>query len=166
MPKAIEILLGVAVGGAIARGLYCATSNSSITATSTEEMRLLEGRKGLELDRVLLETISEPERLFRRVDSVKTETLLNALNEIALLYREAQRSGSPLIMAKALRHKRTCNAALDALLQSSRVQFPARASDVADDVEVLRKAVNDYVHNIQQSASLSLLEKTTLATTA
>jgi len=157
MPKILDIVAGVAVGGALAGTVLYATTSGS-RDPSGEEALIVEGREGLRRDRVLLDAIIEPEQLFRRVDPEKTAVLLDSLDGLALLLQEAQRSGSPLLLAKALGHKRRGSAALEALLSSARQRFPARASDAAEDSEVLRKAMADYVHNIQQSSSLTLLE--------
>ena len=161
MPKKIfEIVAYVAVGGAIAGTVLYATkaSGSGEEDTDNIETFLLKGRDGLSRDRTLLDAVIEPEQLFRLVDPKETGKLLDALDGLALLFREAQLSGSPLLFAKALRHKRSGTAALDTLLQIARQRFPARASDAADDADVLRKAMTDYVHNIQQSVSLARLE--------
>lgn len=165
--KIFEIAAYVAVGGAIAGTVVyaaktvAASSGSGEEATDNNEALLLKGRDGLSQDRTLLDAVIEPEQLFRLVDSNETNKLLDALDGLALLFREAQLSGSPLLFAKALRHKRSGTAALDILLQVARRRFPGRAADAADDAEVLRKAMTDYVHNIQQSVSLARLEKVT-----
>ena len=156
MPKVLDIVAGVAVGGALAGTVLYATSGSG--EPSGDQALLVEDREGLRRDRGLLDAVAEPEQLFRRVDPEKTNILLDSLNGLALLLQEAQRSGSPLLLAKALGHKRRGSAALESLLSSARRRFPSRASDAAEDAEVLRKAMADYVHNIQQSASLALLE--------
>jgi hypothetical protein len=156
MPKVLDVIASVAVGGALAGTVLYASSGAG--QPSAEQATLVERREGLRRDRALLDAVTEPEQLFRRVDPETTERLLDALDGLALLLQEAQKSGTPLLMAKALAQKRKGSAALEALLSASRRRFPSRASDAAEDAEALRKAMTDYVHNIQQSASLSLLE--------
>jgi hypothetical protein len=156
MPKVLGVVAGVAVGGVLAGTVLYATSSSG--EPSSEQVLVVDGREGLRKDRALLDAVTEPEQLFRRVDPETTDVLLDALNSLALLFHESRESGSPLLFAKALAHKRRGSVALQALLRTSRRRFPSRASDAAEDAEVLQKAMADYVHNIQQSASLTLLE--------
>lgn len=165
LPKHFKIALGVAAAGVIAGGVAVAgkTKHRATTVSSTEPIEEMttttcRSRPNLEADRLLLDVISGPEELFRRVDEAQTEQLLDSLDALAALLGEAQRSGSPVLFARALRQKRRGCAALDGLLAASRRRFPSRASDAAEDTEVLRKVFGDYVHNIQQASSLALLE--------
>lgn len=156
MPKIMEVAAGVVVGGAIAGVVLFAAGGAG--QLSEDQTLLVQKRKGLQQDPALLDAVTEPEQLFRRVDPEKTEELLDALDGLAMLFRQAQTSGTPLLVAKALAHKRRGLAAIEALLSELRRRFPSRAADAAEDAEVLRKAMADYVHNIQQAGALALIE--------
>lgn len=167
MPRHFKIALGVAAASVIAGGAAVAGKTKRHTTTTISSTEPIEetttttrrSRPNLEADRLLLDVMSGPEELFRRVDEAQTEQLLDSLDALAALLGEAQRSGSPVLFARALRQKRRGCAALDGLLAASRRRFPSRASDAAEDTEVLRKVFGDYVHNIQQASSLALLEQ-------
>lgn len=168
LPRHFKIAIGVAAAGVIAGGAAVAGKtkrHTTITISATEPLveetttTTRRSRPNLEADRLLLDVMSGPEELFRRVDEAQTEQLLDSLDALAALLGEAQRSGSPVLFARALRQKRRGCAALDGLLAASRRRFPSRASDAAEDTEVLRKVFGDYVHNIQQASSLALLEQ-------
>lgn len=156
MPKPLDVAAGVAAGGVLAGIVLFAAGNTG--GISADQALVVENRKGLQRDRALLEAVTEPQQLFRRVNPKSNEELLDALDGLALLFQQAQTSGTPLLTAKALIHKRKGLAALETLLSAMRCRFPSRAADAAEDAEVLRKAMADYVHNIQQASSLALLE--------
>jgi hypothetical protein len=151
-PNLVEVVIGVAIGGALAGGVLYATSGKSQADEVAGE------RCHLSRDQALLCMVAEPSELFRRIDSNATDDLLDSLDDLVRLFGEARVSKRPSIVAHALAARRKGKRSIEILKLGARSSFPARASEVVDDTDALMKAIGDYLHNTQQASALSMLE--------
>ena len=111
-------------------------------------------------DSNLYVALQEPVLLFLQLDQESTRQFLRNLEQLASLFLVI-RDGStkPGDIAVALKRRREASNRLHALLRKARQKKPLAASELDEDVEVIRKSMEGYIHNSMQQSNLNIMER-------
>lgn len=144
---------GALVGGGIgaAVGLFLASRKAS----EGDGEGALAGYPSLRRNSELRAALQDTVPLFQGLDGASARGLLDALEKLCQLY-ESCRSGDarPVLVAQALDAKRRASSALAVLTRKARQQRPMAASDLSEDLQALKKFMEDQLYNISQEQSL------------
>ena len=151
------LLLCAGLGG-LGAGAYFLLKTSSQKKAVSEGEDLLQAYTHVAKDpqaRVLLQDLTP---LFLALDPEVFQSLLTGMNDFCRIY-ESCRSGDSQasLVARGLRLRRGVLKDLSMLTAEARRKRPIEASNVADDIEGLRKFVEDLLHNVTQEQSLQAL---------
>ena len=110
-------------------------------------------------DSNLYVALQEPLLLFHQLDQETTSQFLRNLEQLASLFVSI-RNGStkPGDVAVALKLRREASNRLHALLKKARQKKPLAASELDEDIEVIRKSMEGYIHNSMQQSNLNIME--------
>ena len=148
---------GALVGGAIgaAVGFFLASRQASEGGSGDGGEGALAGYPALRKNPELRVALQDAAPLFRGLDGATTDGLLGALQRICQIY-ESCRSGDarPVLVAQAVEAKRRASTALAVLTRKARQQRPMAASELAEDLQALKKFLEDQLYNITQEQSL------------
>jgi hypothetical protein len=143
-------LVGGSLGAAV--GFFMAARQTGGEESSDDG---LAGYPSVRRNSVLRMTLHDMVPLFKDLDRATNESLLGALEKICQLY-ESCKSGDarPVVVAQALEAKRRASSALAVLSRKARQQRPMAASDLSEDLQALKKFLEDQLYNISQEQSL------------
>ena len=111
--------------------------------------------KHINLDGGLLAILQEPASLFWSLDQTACSAMLDSYDELARIYMSCRQGESrPTVVSDALAAKRSASNHLLALNKKARQKKPMAASEILQDVEALKKSLQDYVYNIDQEQAL------------
>lgn len=106
-------------------------------------------------DYTLAASLQEPSAVFWKIDKELCERMLSNFEELAMIACESRKSvTSPLLLARALKAKRSANEALQILIRKTRGTKPLLAEGITEDVENLKRHLSDSLHNIDQEQGL------------
>lgn len=163
-PAALTVVAGGALGAFIG---WCAMSSPkagterACETTGSRALGLLESHKYVCSDSILYTTLQEPLILFYDTNEPRTRSFLKhadtLIEHFAFLRSGKRRAGEiPLV----LRERREASNHLLLLLRDAKRKRPMAASEIQEDIEMIKKILDGYVHNCMQQSNLNLLEAT------
>jgi hypothetical protein len=158
-PLAKGVLAGGVLGASLVALCLKATSTEGSNNKASDEQEGVHAEltryKHLASDAFLTSSLQEPLVMFRHTDARACEELLSSLDELVGLYALSKTgAGTPALVAKALRARRAAGERLTNLMKALRDQKPLAASDLEQDVELIKKSLQDYVYNIDHEPAL------------
>ena len=113
-------------------------------------------------DGAILSALQEPVPLFLQLDTIATQDLLQSLEElIRVFFNLRDGSTQPSMVSDALRARRAASNRLLCLVRTAKQQKPLAACDIEEDVEMLKKSMDGFVHNCMQQSNLNIMETLT-----
>lgn len=126
-----------------------------------ETLDPLEEFPDLSQDSALAAALHEPVLLFRQLDAAATQSFLVDVQKMrGVLATVNSGHGRPGLVAYLLKWRRSANARLHVLHRLARQRQPLAASDISDDVDMIKKCFDNYVHNSFQQSNLNVLNLT------
>jgi len=114
--------------------------------------------KSLSADAALAAALTEPVHLLFSLDRPETLALLQNFDDLCAAYTRCRLGDAkPSLVAEALAARRLASARLAALTRRARQERAILASELAEDFEALKKALADYIYNINQEHGLQRL---------
>ena len=159
------VLVGGTVGALVSWAAFASKREGGLGGSGQGDglkegaLGLLHEYPNLCRDSNLYVALQEPVLLFLQLDQESTLQFLRNLEQLASLFLVI-RDGStkPGDVAVALKLRREASNRLHALLRKARQKKPLAASELDEDVAVIRKSMEGYIHNSMQQSNLNIME--------
>ena len=144
--------LGVLAAWA-SRSFHSEQDTASVAGPQQTVLTTLHEYASVCTDSNLYVALQEPVLLFMKLDESGTRLLLRSLDELISIYAQlTQGIVGPGAVASALNKRRRASSQLRLLRSTARQKRPLLASELDEDLDVVQKCLDGYVHNCMQQS--------------